>query len=67
MDHFFFVISVYFLLCFRVRLFIDALWSPFGRGLTLLPSLVTSNCEVVLFDLILYVTSTIFQLNRDWV
>ena len=29
-----YVISVLFLLCFRVRLFIDALWSPAGKGLT---------------------------------
>ena len=28
------VISVLFLLCFRVRLFIDALWSTAGKGLT---------------------------------
>ena len=28
------VISVLFLLCFRARLFIDALWSPAGKGLT---------------------------------
>ena len=26
------VISVSFLLCFRARLFIDALWSPAGKG-----------------------------------
>ena len=31
----FYVISVLFLLCFRARLFIDALWSPVGKGLTL--------------------------------
>ena len=28
-----YVISVLFLLCFRARLFIDALWSPAGEGL----------------------------------
>ena len=27
-----FVISVLFLLCFHARLFIDALWSPAGKG-----------------------------------
>ena len=27
-------ISVLYLLCFRARLFIDALWSPAGKGLT---------------------------------
>ena len=31
MDHY--VISVLYLLCFPVRLFIDALWSPVGKGL----------------------------------
>ena len=29
-----YVISVLFLLCFRARLFIDASWSPAGKGLT---------------------------------
>ena len=29
-----YVISVLFLLCFRARLFIDALWSSAGKGLT---------------------------------
>ena len=29
-----YVISVLFLLCFLARLFIDALWSPAGKGLT---------------------------------
>ena len=29
-----YVISVLYLLCFRVRLFIDDLWSPAGKGLT---------------------------------
>ena len=28
------VISVLFMLCFRALLFIDALWSPAGKGLT---------------------------------
>ena len=43
------VISVLFLLCFHVRLFIDALWSPAGKGLTLWLSFVMSNFEVVTF------------------
>ena len=38
-----------FLLCFHARLFIDALWSPAGKGLTSLLSFVMSNCEVVTF------------------
>ena len=41
-----------FVLCFRVRLFIDALWLPAGEGLTTLPSFVRSNCEVVTFQLV---------------
>ena len=38
-----------FLLCFRARLFFDALWSPVGKGLTSWLSFVMSNCEVVTF------------------
>ena len=38
-------------LCFRARLFIDALWSPAGKALTSLLSFVMSNCEVVIFPL----------------
>ena len=40
-----------FLPCFILlssRLFIDALWSPAGKGL----SFVMSNCEVVAFPLV---------------
>ena len=33
-------------------LFIDALWSPAGKGLTSWLSFVMSNCEVVTFPLI---------------
>ena len=39
--------SVLFLLCFRAHMFIDALWSPAGKGLTFLLSFVMSNCKVV--------------------
>ena len=46
------VISVKYLLCFRARLFIDALWSPAGKGLTSWLSFVMSNCEVVAFTLV---------------
>ena len=42
-----YVISVLFLLCFSARLFIDALWSPAGKGLTSWLLFVMSNCEVV--------------------
>ena len=50
-----YVISVLFLLCFRVRLFIDALWSPAGKGLTYWLSFVMSTCEVVTFPLVSWV------------
>ena len=43
------------LLCFRVRLFIVALWSPAGKGLTSKPSFVMSNCEFVTFPLVSWV------------
>ena len=35
-----------------MRLFIDALWSPAGKGLTSWLSFVTSNCEVFTFPLV---------------
>ena len=47
-----YVISVVFLLCFRARLFIDALWSPAGKGLTSWISFVMSNSVVVTFPLV---------------
>ena len=50
-----YVISVLFLLCFCARLFIDALWSPAGKGLTSWLSFVLSNCEVVTFRLVSWV------------
>ena len=34
------------LLCFHVRLFVDALWTPAGKGLTSWPSFGMSNCGV---------------------
>ena len=46
MDH------VLYLLCFRARLFIDALWSPAGKGLTSWLSFVMSYCELVTFLLV---------------
>ena len=39
------VFSVLCLLCLCVRLFICALWSPAGKGLTSWLSFVVSNCE----------------------
>ena len=46
-----YVISALFLLCFRARLFIDALWSAAGKGLTSWLLFVMSNCRVVTFPL----------------
>ena len=43
MDHLCF--SVLCLLCLCARLFIFALWSPAGNGLTSWLSFVVSNCE----------------------
>ena len=46
-----YVISVLCLLCFCAHLFIDALWSPAGKGLTSWFSFVMSNCEIVTFPI----------------
>ena len=53
MDHSFF--SVLNLLCFHARLFIDALCSPAGKGLTSWLSFVMSNCVFVTFPLVSWV------------
>ena len=45
-----------FLLYFRARLFIDALWSPAGKRLTSWLSFVMYNCEVVTFPLVSWVS-----------
>ena len=44
-----------FLLCFRARLFIDALWSPGGKGLTFWLSFMMSNYEIVTYPLAFWV------------
>ena len=44
-----------FLFCFCAHLFIDALWSPAGKGMTSWLSFVMSNCEVVPFPLVSWV------------
>ena len=49
------VISALFLLRFRARLFINALWSPTGKELTPCFSNVIYNCEVVTFALVSWV------------
>ena len=43
--------SVLCLLCLCARLFICALWSPAGKGLTSWLSFVVSNCEFVTFPI----------------
>ena len=53
MDHLCYFCLV--LLCFHVRLFVDALWSPAGKGLTSWFSFVMSNCDVVTFPLVSWV------------
>ena len=53
MDHYCYFCLV--LLCFHARLFVDALWSPAGKGLTSLLSFVMSNCDVVTFPLVSWV------------
>ena len=40
------------LLCFHARLFVDALRSTAGKGLTSWLSFVMSNCDVVTFPLV---------------
>ena len=49
MDHLYYFCPV--LLCFHARLFVDAVWSPAGKGLTSCLSFVMSNCGVVTFPL----------------
>ena len=44
------------LLCFHARLFVDALRSPAGKGLTSWLSFVMSNCDVVTFPLVSWVS-----------
>ena len=47
--------SVLHLLCLCQGLFIRALWSPAGKGLTSWLSFVVSNCEFVTFSLVSWV------------
>ena len=47
--------SVLCLLCLCARLFIYALWSPAGKGLTSWRSFVVSYCEFVTFPLVSWV------------
>ena len=47
--------SVLCLLCLCARLFIYALWSPAGKGLTFWLSFVVSNCEFVTYPIVSWV------------
>ena len=51
MDHLCYSVLLLLLLCFCSHLFIDALWSPAGKGLTSWLSFVMSICEVVTFPI----------------
>ena len=53
MDHLCYFSLV--LLCFHARLFVDALLSPAGKGLTSSLSFVLSSCDVVTFPLVSWV------------
>ena len=57
MDHLCYFCPV--LLCFHARLFVDALWSPAGNGLTSWLSFVMSTCDVVTFPLVSYLIVSI--------
>ena len=50
MDHLCYFCLVF--LCFRARLFMDALWPPAGKGLASWLSFVMSYCEVDTFPLV---------------
>ena len=53
MDHLCYFCLV--LLGFHARLFVDALWSPAGKGLTSWLSFVMPNCDVVTFPMVSWV------------
>ena len=50
MDHLGYFCLV--LLCFHACLFVDALWSPAGKGLNSWLWFIMSNCDVVTFPLV---------------
>ena len=47
--------------CLCARPFIEALWSPVGKGLTSLLSFVMSNCEVVTFLFVSLVAGVVLK------
>ena len=52
----FYVFFCLVFLCLCTRLFICALWSPAGKGLTSWLSFVVYNCEFVTFPLVSWVS-----------
>ena len=54
------------LLCFRARLFIVALWSPAGKGLTSWLSFVMYNCEFVTKAVVLLLLTFCLLLLPLW-
>ena len=54
---YFCLVFFFLLLCFHARLFVDALWSPAGKGLNSWLSFVMSNCDNVTFPLVFWVRS----------
>ena len=53
MDHLCYFCLV--LLCFHAHLFVGALWSPAGKGLTFWLSFVMYNCDDVAFSFVSWV------------
>ena len=49
------IFSVLRLICLCARLFVSALWSPAGKGLTSWLSFVVSYCEFVTFPFVSWV------------
>ena len=66
--------SVLCLLCLCARLFICALWSPAGKGLTSRLSFVVYNCPIDILDQVWYLivsipdlcTLTNFDIGKEW-
>ena len=50
-----FLFCLMFAMSYFARLFICALWSPAGKGLTFWLSFLVSNCEFVTFPLVSWV------------
>ena len=48
-------LSCFVIICFHARLFVDALWSPAGKGLTSWLSFVVSGYDIVTFPLVSWV------------